>query len=359
MRFRTLLATVLVCCPALLQAAVPQTPLSVDQVLAFVRSSIKMKLSDKDVAAYLKKVTLNQKLDDRTIEELQGNGLGPKSLTALKELRDTSEKLPEPVAKIAAPKPVGPPPPSYDEQLRVLEEVRQYALNYTKTLPDFICTQVTRRYVDPYGTESWHLVDTLTAKLTYFEQKEKYQLMLVNNTVTDKPFESVSGATSSGEFGSLLRGVFEKDSDAEFHWERWTTLGGRRAHVYNYRVEQGNSRWMIDYERREQITPAYRGLVYVDKATNMVLRLTLEAVDLPASFPVQRATTLLRYDFTKIGDQEFLLPLLAEVRMKHDKYLIKNDVEFRLYRKFGTETNIKFDTPAPLPDEKIKEEHPK
>jgi hypothetical protein len=32
--------------------------------------------------------------------------------------------------------------------------------------------------------------------------------------------------------------------------------------------------------------------------------------------------------------------------------MIKNDVEFRMYRKFGADTSIKFDTPDPLPEEK-------
>jgi hypothetical protein len=37
----------------------------------------------------------------------------------------------------------------------------------------------------------------------------------------------------------------------------------------------------------------------------------------------------------------------------------KNEEEFRLYRKFGTESTIKYETPDPLPDDKTKEEKPK
>jgi hypothetical protein len=37
------------------------------------------------------------------------------------------------------------PPPSVTEQGRILEQVRQYALNYTGNLPDFICTETTTR----------------------------------------------------------------------------------------------------------------------------------------------------------------------------------------------------------------------
>jgi hypothetical protein len=54
-----------------------------------------------------------------------------------------------------------------------------------------------------------------------------------------------------------------------------------------------------------------------------------------------------------------MLPLKAVVRMRHDRYLTKNEIEFRLYRKFSAEAEIKFDTitPDPLPED--KEQPPK
>lgn len=47
------------------------------------------------------------------------------------------------------------------------------------------------------------------------------------------------------------------------------------------------------------------------------------------------------------------------MRMRQGKILVKNDVEFRLYRKFSAETQISFDTPDPLPESKTKEQPPK
>jgi hypothetical protein len=67
---------------------------------------------------------------------------------------------------------------------------------------------------------------------------------------------------------------------------------------------------------------------------------------------------MLDYDFTDISGNEFLLPLRAEVRMREGKMLVKNQVEFRNYRKFGAETIITFETPEPLPDEKVTEKPP-
>jgi hypothetical protein len=110
--------------------------------------------------------------------------------------------------------------------------------------------------------------------------------------------------------------------------------------------------------RVDVTTPGYRGLVFVDRDTNEVSRITLDA-DMPPSFPIQMATTVLDYDSTDISGIKFMLPLRAEVRMRAGKELVKNEVEFRMYRKFGTDTSIKFDIPEPLPSDATTEQPPK
>lgn len=355
MRSRLLAGTVVMCLFAL-----GQNTLTVDQLVSFLRSSLQLKHSDKEIARYLGKVKLSESLSDRTIEELQGEGLGPKAVEVLHALRDASSNLPKPAARLTPAKPAPIPPPDSEEQARILAEVRENALNYTKNLPDFICTQVTRRYVDPTGLEFWQMQDVFTARLSYFEQNEEYKVVLVNNRmVNNVSIHSLGGATSTGEFGSLLRAILEPKSHAEFGWERWATLRGRRMYVFSYRVPLAYSQYRIDFERRMDIVVGHHGLIYVDKDAKMVARIKMEADGIPPSFPVQQASTQLDYDYSSIGDREYLLPLRAEVRMRHNKYLTRNDVEFRLYRKFSAEAVVTFDTPPPLPESKTKEEPPK
>ena len=81
----------------------------------------------------------------------------------------------------------------------------------------------------------------------------------------------------------------------------------------------------------------------------MVTRITLIPHDLPPGYPVQDVKSVLDYDYQKIGDGEYLLPLKATITSRLARYTSKNEVEFRLYQKFGTETTIKFETPEPLP----------
>jgi hypothetical protein len=272
-------------------------------------------------------------------------------------------------AQVTAAKPVDvpPPPPTSAEQAKLLDEVRDYAINYTRRLPDFICLEQTRRYNDPAGREAWRLVDVLTARLSYFNQKEDYKLVSQNGrAVKDVPYASVGGAFSTGDFGTDMREIFDPASHTTFAWKRWATLRGRRSYVFSYRVPPEFSRYTLGFEGEqkgevEKVKAGYRGWVFVDQALKRIVRITLEPVNVPPSFPMVQAEETIDYDFTKIGDSEYFLPLVASLRT-HSRGGIwtKNVKEFRLYRKFSTEAVIKFDGQElpPLGDDKTKEQPP-
>jgi hypothetical protein len=339
--------------------AAAQTTLTVDQLVSFVKSSVQLGHSDRQVADYLRGVKLRYRFDDRTILELQAAGAGPRTVEGLRALQKASANLPEAPQVVSRSSPPEIPLPAPAEWKKIIEQAREYALNYSRQLPDFICTQVTRRYVDPAGLEFWQSEDVLTARLSYFEQKEDYKLMLVNGQYTDLPYQAVGGAISSGEFGTMMREVFERESGTSFQWERWATLRGRRMHVFSYVVEQPESKWTIEYEKRDRVTPGYHGLIYVDSQNGNVARITLEADGIPPSFPIQQAASTLDYDSAAIGDREYMLPLRAVMRMREGRALFKNEVEFRLYRKFAAEASISFETPEPLPEDRVTEQPPK
>jgi len=186
---------------ASLMATAQTRTMSVEKLVIFLRSSIKLKMDDKAVADYVRKIKLTDRLDDVTIETLQGEGVGPKAVQALKDLGTASQSLPAPPPPAPPPpKPKPIPPPSAAEQKRVLDAATEYAINYTKKLPDFICSQVTRRYVDPTGKEVWRPQDTILERLSYFEQHEDYKVVMVNDRPTDIAHEKLGGsATSSGD----------------------------------------------------------------------------------------------------------------------------------------------------------------
>ncbi|MEQ1946057.1 MAG: hypothetical protein ABL995_02645 [Bryobacteraceae bacterium] len=338
-----------------------QLKMTVEQLVSFIKSSIQLRHDDRKVADYVRKVKLANALDARTVEDLQGMGAGPQTVMALKALASESTALPP--APPPAPKPVyvGPPPPDSIEQARVLSEVTENALDYARSLPNFLCLQVTRRYIDQSGMESYHLVDTIAEKLSYFDQKEDYSVMSVNGIpVTGRDHQRLGGATSSGEFGSILREIFSPETNTRFAWERWATLRGRRMHVFSYHVPQSTSKYSIrwgDGPGARTIIAGYRGYVYADRETNKVMRLQLETENMPVDFPIQSVTLDLNYDYTDISGEKYLLPLKAELHSREGKFLVKNEVEFRRYNRFGADTSISFgDVPEAIGEEQTKEQ---
>ena len=138
-----------------------------------------------------------------------------------------------------------PAPLDSQHQAELLNLMRSYAGSYTESLPNFICTQVTRRSVSANHGESFHLVDTIAAKLSYNEGREDYKIILVNNQMANTSMDRIGGAISTGEFGSLLKDVFANYSEAEFAWDHWATLRGKKVAVFNYVIDSGHSLSLI------------------------------------------------------------------------------------------------------------------
>src|ERR1700681_2935068 len=177
-----------------------QSKLTVEQLISFVKSSVQLHHDDRQIATFIKKnVKLSNRLDARTVEELQGAGAGPQTVAALKGLITESASLeppPPPAPKLVVE---GPPPPDSIEQKQILADITERARNYVKSLPNFICLQVTRRYGDASGLENFRLIDTIAERPSYFEQKEDYKVVSVNGVPVTSPVkhEQRNGASSS------------------------------------------------------------------------------------------------------------------------------------------------------------------
>lgn len=338
--------------------------LTVAKLVDFIKSAIQQKNADKDVAIFLAKIRLSEKLAPSVVEDLQAAGIGPKTAAALVTLVTQSAALPAPPPKVVtvAPKPAGPPEPSEEEQKQVLQETREYALNYVKSLPNFLCLQLTRRSVDTHfqpGSEgSWSPADRLVEQLTFYEQKEKYTPIQQNETaLIGKTWESLGGSISRGDFGSLLGQIFDPNSNTEFRWLRWGTIRGQLTHVYQYRVDQEHSQETVDYMNQQKTTPAYHGLVYVQKGLNVVVRLTIHP-DIAPDFPVQDVDQMVDYDFQDIGGQQYLLPSVSTLQMRDGHVASRNEIEWRKYQKYSANTTITFEAGDDKPAADDKKEQP-
>ena len=156
-------------------------------------------------------------------------------------------------------------------------------------------------------------------------------------------YENLGGSTSTGEFGSLMTAAFAPQSKAEFKEVRKETFHNRQTVVYDFKVKKAFSANQItDKSTFQTVTAAYQGTVWIDVETKRVLRIEQAAEGMPPNFSITLAENAVEYDWVKIADQPYLLPVRAEVLLgsDRDRYYNRNVIEFRNYRKF--DTDIKF-----------------
>lgn len=353
MRLFCALGLVLAGCVSLLAQDLPKDPVgppfTEDQLYLQLRYI--QTIGESQIIEQVQKRGVDFRMNDARRKAFKKAGAGEALLTAIAKASEDRQKAPSSLAADTAPpeaeKPVVLPPPLDSAAVAdLLDRARNRALSYTSGLPSFICVQQTKRHVDPTGRGAWQLQDVIQARLTYEKQKgESYQINTVNNQLVDKSYDALNGAVSTGEFGSLLLGIFEPETEAQFAWAKQAAIDGRPVEVYNYGVLQERSHWHITFNKVQTIVPGYRGRVWVDRATAQVMKLTMSAVNIPADFPVRTADTTLEYDYVDIAGLIFLLPKRATVLMSEGRVVTRNEIEFRLYRKFTTDTKITFDTP--------------
>ena len=325
------------------------------QVIEFVDSQIKLKGDDRATADYLQHIKLTQKLEPRDVENLQARGAGVRTLQALRKLSEDSASL------TAAPPPPEPPPPtpppSPGELKAILAAMKEYALNYTKNLPNYVCVQITRRRIEP--TERGYLPqgDEVQELLSFVDGKESYKVEAINGkSESNKKHEELGGVVTSGEFGMLMSSIFDPGSGTEFHWDHWATLRGPLMYVFGYSVPKSNGYSMYHVESKREYTSAYKGLIYFDVQAKVISEIQMETVDVPADFPIHQVKIKLDYAPTKIADQEYVLPYHFELTSKEVRAETTNRADYRLYQKFGAEASITFGDIESIPEDQLKEQ---
>jgi hypothetical protein len=239
------------------------------------------------------------------------------------------------------------PSPDPADQKKTISDAAAYLLNQEQSLPNFICTQTTQRFLDYTGTSGFRSVDLIVEQLTYFDHHEDLKVFTLNGEPSSLSHWELGGAISSGEFGAVMKGIFSPQAKTEFGWQTFFTLRGRKMDVYSYRVSASHSDYHIVVPHKNvDLVTAYHGLIFIDDRTHFVHRITLHADDIPQDFPAQELGLVLDYDYTRIGDSDYLLPLEFEIRSRQGRSLLRNDVTYGDYRKFTADSSISFESSA-------------
>lgn len=228
----------------------------------------------------------------------------------------------------------------------IIMKAREAALAYSATLPNYLVQQMTTRYQSDHPKSGWQALDIVTADLTYQDGRESYKNIKVGNKSVNTSMEEIPGTRSTGEFSTLLEGLFEPGA-TKFRTGGQDTIHNRPAYVYSFEVTRELSRWRIEAPS-QLYYPATKGSVWIDKETSRVLRIEQQGKAMPALFPFDTIEATVDYDFIRLGTTgPYLLPVESEVLscQRGTSICSRNKIEFRNYRKFGAQSDITFDKP--------------
>ena len=217
---------------------------------------------------------------------------------------------------------------------QLIEAARERALSYNESLPNFVCTEETRRSIDFNSDGKWRLRDTIVELLSYREHAETRTTLEINGSSSDISRKAMKGALSAGEFGGVLQSVFRDESKANFQWKETDALGSDSVQVYSYRVDPANSIFSVAAPDGKPLIVGFHGEVFIESGTRRVRRISMTADGLPADLPTQAISITVDYGYVPINGLRYLMPVSAELHLKqapHESAI--NTMEFRDYRR--------------------------
>jgi hypothetical protein len=263
-------------------------------------------------------------------------------------------------ASAAGTPPAGPPPGVYrsgDEDTPprmiprsgddLINRATMAAMDFTETLPAYVCTEVMTRYQSQTAHVSWQPIDVVSTNVVYENGKEDYRNIQIDGRPVNKKIEEIGGSWSTGEFGTLLIDLFSPATAANFRPAGEDRTAGIVAKLYDFSVKRENSHWEIHMDS-QGYQPAYKGTVWIDPQTARVLRIEMQAVGFPADFPTDHVESATDYQYVRLGDaKQHLLPVHSESLscQRGSNYCSRNAIDFRNYHKYEGESTITYGTP--------------
>ena len=229
------------------------------------------------------------------------------------------------------------------EHTTAIDAVREYALSYTKRLPNYTCTLTTRQVTRPPSlTENADVrLTVVEEELGFADSKEIRGIKRINGLAVTESGTEPEGM-SRGEFGNLLDIIFEPVTGADLRWERAATLENRKVDVLAFHVPQ--SRGYLFKEARGNIRVPFEGFVYADTQTHAVLRIQMKCTMIPDKSDIRTFDLALDYKATAVGGGDFILPfhfVLHYMDSREDRQHT-NDGRYSGCRRFGSEASVRF-----------------
>lgn len=407
----------LVCIFALIVLALPAWPakkISVGELEDSLKTMQAEKKSDAEVATALKQVELSEQLTRATMNKLLANAPGPLTNEQLYVLEARSAFLTPPAEDIPATA-----APDATAQKAILDKAADYVTKTYVELPEISAKKTTLRFQDNLqaAAASSGMHGSSKDASTGSAITEPYQyIRYINSTDSvyssdhgietlpeDKTKWGPNGMIALREPGPGLGEVFEAaQTGGSIQWLRWEDVNGKAAAVFSFQIPKkeshfnanvccfpkvtqagvvtftsaamgaagapgagaggakGNFQTATDWQNFKASDVPYRGEIFIDPDTGIVVRLNTQAEFKPSEV-VHQDDTRVDYGPVQVGDALAVLPMrsiiLTEVAANGDSqaagaYALRRTLftsEYKGYEGKGKFPALPMNTVVPPP----------
>jgi len=228
----------------------------------------------------------------------------------------------------------------------LLSQVKRNVQAELQRLPNVSCLETVHREFQP-AKGKMATLDTVRLEVLTNGVKELYASPGARQFSESHPSSYVaSGALGDGLFGLYLKTILVTGSVSN-QYRGEEEIGGRRLARWDYRLPLMWSGQTI-HTQEGSGRVGLHGSYWADPQTFDLVRLEMNADDIPPPLPVTEMVTSIDYAPTRFGDSlQVLLPESAEFRLvKYSGETSYNRIEFTHCRVFGADTSIDFGVPG-------------
>lgn len=205
------------------------------------------------------------------------------------------------------------------------------------------CQQSIVRYQRDSRSDPFQPLDTLRLEVALIGDREMFSWPAANGFDTENIRKLIpAGSTSSASFASHARNVFLSE-EAVYSYAGREALPGGACFRYDYTVPVESSNYVLKTRGHSGVVAA-RGSFWVDAKTLDVVRLEVNAGEIPQNLGLESVREVMEYARMRIGDREFLLPATAQTSaVLSNGKAVRIEMRLSDCRQYVTESVISFD----------------
>lgn len=230
-----------------------------------------------------------------------------------------------------------------------LEHARQVNLDRAEKLPTFVADEIAVRFQSPrIDPPEWRQVDTIESEIAVRNGRFTREHTRVNG----KPWNKAhlpNGAGWSVQFGYELKALFDPACPNDIQYKETAEVRGKAVLEYTFRTPAGGCFGNVSIKNGlisplKVSNPPRFGRFMIDEPDGNLIYFELEANDFPKGFPADPFKAIHKWDYVKIGEESWLLPVGFEIYGGAGRSgLWHVVVEYKNHRHFESSTSITFE----------------